>query len=231
MNNMFVLSFFEGKLIFWDLAGQVEQHNHFHLCPGRKPILNVYSRVFVDIHVSSGVPRSTVWLLMLLRWCCVSGLVPLGAAILQLAYTVSMLDTTNLSTLLTFAHTPPLRIKGVQTPSVLRDIYPPLTLRPSTQQHTLLILSKVRFSSHRFPQLIFFDELSSQVDGLLTWTTTTMKHFLWPSVNVCVNWSTQLPLNHHHCMPNSTFLLPTVWNTWQLPWANFPYIAINPCCL
>lgn len=32
-----------------------------------------------------------------------------------------LLDAANLATLLTVAHTPPLRIKGIQTPSVLRD--------------------------------------------------------------------------------------------------------------
>lgn len=57
------------------------KHNLFRLCTGRTPIpktLSVCSCVFVDVCVHFDMPGSTVWSLMLLKWCRVSGLVPLG---------------------------------------------------------------------------------------------------------------------------------------------------------
>lgn len=71
---------FKEKLIFLDLVDQVEEHNLFHLCQDepRCETLSVSICVVADMCVHSGVPRSTVWSLVLLRWCCVSGPVPLG---------------------------------------------------------------------------------------------------------------------------------------------------------
>lgn len=71
---------FKGKLIFLDLVDQVEEHNLFHLCQDepRCETLSASICVCADTCVHSGVPRSTVWSLVLLRWCRVSGPAPLG---------------------------------------------------------------------------------------------------------------------------------------------------------
>lgn len=111
-----------------------------------------------------------------------------------------LLDAANLATLLTVAHTAPLCMKGIQTPSVLRDTYQHVPHPPHTHTHphtplrysTLLISTKVRFSSRRFPRLIVFDKLSSQVDGLLTWTTTTTK-----TLSTTLR---QRQTTHHNCL-------------------------------
>lgn len=67
---------FEGKLIFWNLVDQEREHNLFHLCPDEPPLWN-FKRLCRHVCVRFGEPRSTVWSLVLLRWCRMSGQVPL----------------------------------------------------------------------------------------------------------------------------------------------------------
>lgn len=92
-----------------------------------------------------------------------------------------LLDTANLATLLTVAHTPLLSASRASKHH-LSCMTPTNNPTPNPLHYsTLLISTKVRFSWCRFPRLIFFDKLSGQVDGLFTWTTTTTKHFPRPS--------------------------------------------------
>lgn len=112
---------FEGKLIFLDLVDQVEKRNLFHDEP-RCETLSVSVCVFADMCVHSGVLRSTVWSLVLLRWCRVSGPAPLGRGHPPAGTHRSGCWTPLISLHCWLLHTPPpLRIKGIQTPSVLRD--------------------------------------------------------------------------------------------------------------
>lgn len=84
--------------------------------------LSVSVCVFADMCVHSGVLRSTVWSLVLLRWCRVSGPAPLGRGHPPAGTHRSGCWTPLISLHCWLLHTPPpLRIKGIQTPSVLRD--------------------------------------------------------------------------------------------------------------
>lgn len=100
-----------------------------------------------------------------------------------------LLDAANLATLLTVAHTPPLCMKGIQTPSVLRDTYkhvPPHT-------HTPTRLSATPF--YWFPPRSDFPRAVSHGSSFLTNYPVRLmasspelqplqKHFPRPSVSI-----------------------------------------------
>lgn len=156
--GMFFSFFLWGKFIFlgFVLLTRKEQHNCFHLCPGENHTLNVYSLC--------------LWTYMLALTCpdqqfggshCWDGVVcPDCCHWEQLSSSWHTLcrcwKPTNLATLLTVAHNPPLCIKGIQSwytkcYTVCTPWHPTcITQHNPLCYTTLLILSIDWISLHHF---------------------------------------------------------------------------------
>lgn len=164
--DMFVLSLFEGKLIFWDLAYQVEEHNLFRLYAGGNPPPQTLS-------VSSLVFACSLWRAR------INSLVGRAAQMVSRVRTGAtgkrppsswhtpcrLLDAANLATLLTVAHTHPSSRHQGHPNTICPPWHLPTPAPNPLLYSTLLISTKVRFSSRCFPRLIFFDKLS----GVSSW--------------------------------------------------------------